>query len=540
MNRQGRILLVDDLPKWREQLVEILQGEGYFADSASSVAEALEKLKETFYHVLVLDVRMVPADSSNIEGIDLLGELDKLGLSEAIKVIILSAYGNQKRMRLAFKDYKVADFLSKDNFNKQVLLEPVRRIFSKEVNINLALQIHWQQISGSEQVVVDLEADGTPVKSGTELQKRVAAELEDLLCRLFYRAKSVLVQPLTQGHSGTGVLRVQPFYTEGSGHEVVVKFGDFHKVEEEYHNFKDYVQPFLGGGRNTTVLDFRRTPHLGGIIYSLLGTINDQLVDFGDFYRRTDMPQIKEALNRLFQDTCGVWYANRGHLEPLNLTKDYQSLLEYPLEVLEQVVSEQIEFMQGKQRFRFNHLRSRRTFTNPFLVMAELSLTLPAYLCITHGDFNQHNLLVDSTEHVWMIDFQGTGQGHILRDVAMLDSVVRFQLLPAKEATLKERLQMEEALCSIERFSQVEQLTTKFSTANPALTKTYNAVVYLRTLARRLVNQNPNDDMSEYYIALLYNALNTLQFFSLPSVQHEHALLSASLLVDQLEKGRST
>jgi len=172
--------------------------------------------------------------------------------------------------------------------------------------------------------------------------------------------------------------------------------------------------------------------------------------------------------------------------------------------------------------------------------MDEVSLTIPAYLRITHGDFKQHNLLVDSTEHVWMIDFQGTGQGHILRDVAMLDSVVRFQLLPAKEATLKERLQMEEALCSIERFSQVEQLTTKFSTANPALTKTYNAVVYLRTLARRLVNQNPNDDMSEYYIALLYNALNTLQFFSLPSVQHEHALLSASLLVDQLEKGRST
>ena len=176
MNRQGRILVVDDLPKWREQLVEILQSEGYFADSASSVAEALEKLKETFYHVLVLDVRMVPADSSNIEGIDLLGELDKRGLSEAIKVIILSAYGNQKRMRLAFKDYKVADFLSKDNFNKQVLLEPVRRIFAKEVNINLALQIHWQQISGSEQVVVDLEADGTPIKSGTELQKRMAAD----------------------------------------------------------------------------------------------------------------------------------------------------------------------------------------------------------------------------------------------------------------------------------------------------------------------------------------------------------------------------
>src|SRR5579859_7056839 len=136
MDRQGRILIVDDQPKWRKELVEALQTEGFYVDSASSVADALEKLDETFYHLLVLDVRMVPADSSNIEGIDL--------LSEALKVIILSAFGTQERMRLAFKDYKVADFLSKDKFNKQVLLEPVRRIFSKEVNINLALDIHWQ------------------------------------------------------------------------------------------------------------------------------------------------------------------------------------------------------------------------------------------------------------------------------------------------------------------------------------------------------------------------------------------------------------
>src|SRR5205807_7876255 len=67
----------------------------------------------------------------------------------------------------------------------------------------------------------------------------------------------------------------------------------------------------------------------------LLGTINDQLVDFGDFYRRTDASQIREVLDRLFRDTCGVWYANRGHLEPLNLTREYQKLLEDTSEMLD-------------------------------------------------------------------------------------------------------------------------------------------------------------------------------------------------------------
>src|SRR5205085_9399747 len=126
---------------------------------------------------------------------------------------------------------------------------------------------------------------------------------------------------------------------------------------------------------------------------------------------------------------------------------DYQRSLRLSPEALKQIVAEQLTSVSGKDRLHFNHLRSKRTFTNP-LATVEQPLVYPTYLCITHGDFNQHNLLVDNTGHMWMIDFQQTGQSHILRDVAMLDSVVRFQLLTEEEATLKERLRMEEALCS--------------------------------------------------------------------------------------------
>jgi CheY-like chemotaxis protein len=535
--REGRVLIVDNLEKWREELIETLQRAGYYADSASSAPEALKSLYETLYHVMVLDIRMDEADQSqsNIDGILLLRELDKQGLSEATKVIMLSAYGTKELMRTSFREYKVVDFLSKDEFNNQEFLEIVRQVFAQKVNINLELEIHWLQGSKPEQFVLNLDVDGARVKKGTLLQSQVVAELEDLLCRLFYQAKSVLVRPLTPGKSGTGVLQVQPFFaTGGAGHEVIVKFGDFRKIEEEYHNFKQYVQPFIGGGRNTSVLDLRHTTHLGGITYSLLGTTHDQLVDFGDFYHRADVPQISDALDRLFRDTCGTWYASHGNLQPLNLTEEYQRLFGYTPERLEQVLYDQLKTVQGKHTLHFRNLKGERTFTNPLLATAGLTLVRPTYKCTTHGDFNQYNLLVDSTGHVWLIDFQGTGQSHILRDVAMLDSAIRFQLLASEEATLDERLQMEQALCSIERFSQVEQLEINFSTENPALAKTYAIIVHLRKVARRLVTQNPGDDISEYYIALLYNAMNTLRFASLPSGQREHAVLSACLLADRL------
>jgi CheY-like chemotaxis protein len=535
MNRQGRILVVDDLENWRKQLAESLQREGFYADSASTSTQVLERLEETFYHLLLLDIRLIDSEPTNQEGIALLDELNKRGLGDTTKVIILSAYGTKEQMRTAFAKYKVIDFLSKDDFTRQVFMENVRQVFSKEVHINLGLIIHWHEASGPDQVVLHMEISGKRIKRNTVLQSQIALELDDLLCRLFYQAKSILVQLLTPGQSGTGILSVQPFYATGGGRAVIVKFGTVDKIEEEYHNFKEYIQPFIGGGRNTTVLDLRHTPHLGGIVYSLLGASNDQLEDFGSFYRRTDVPQIREALDYLFLDTCSAWYANPGQLQPHDLTADYQQLLGFTLEKLEQALSERLKSVQGKSKLYFKSLDSERSFTNPLLAMAGRSLVRSTYICTTHGDFNQHNLLIDKTGHTWLIDFQRTGQGHILRDIAKLETEVLFHLLTSEDATLEECLCMEESLCSVEHFSQLEQLEVNVPTLNQALAKVYSTVVHLRILARKLVAQNPSDDISEYYTALFYNAVNTLRFYSLSQRQREHALLCASLLADRLK-----
>jgi CheY-like chemotaxis protein len=534
MNNQGRVLVVDDLEQWREQLVETLQRGGFYAGSVSTATEVLQQLDEALYHLLILDIRLADGDPSNIDGIKLLRELKTRGLIEATKVIMLSAHDTKEHMRLAFRDYKVVDFLSKDKFTEQLFLESVRRAFSQEANINLALNVHWQQVSGPEQVVLNLDIAGTRVKRNSSLQSQIATELSDLLCRLFYEAESVLVRPLTAGQSATGVLWAQPFYTRGGGRAVIVKFGDFRKIEQEYTNFRRYVQPFIGGGRSTNVLNRGRTPHLGGIIYSLLGADSDHLEGFGSFYRHAEVPQITGVLDRLFLDTCSAWYANAGQLQPYNLTADYQQLLEFTLEKLEHALGEMQKYVQGRQKLTFRSLNSECLFTNPLLAMTGPPLMCTTYTCTTHGDFNQHNLLVDTTGHTWLIDFQATGLGHILRDVAQLDSEVRFLLLAPEEATLEERMHMEEVLCSIEHFSQISTLAADFQTANRALAKTYATVVHLRILAHKLVAQNPGDDVSEYYIALFYNAVNIIRFNSLPASQREHALLCASILADRL------
>src|SRR5579872_5851652 len=121
MIRLGRVLIVDDEAAWRRTLVGYLQQNDYICDAVESVPQALKMLSAAVYHIIVLDIRL----PNNAEGIDLLQELDRRGLKEATKVIILSGYGTMENMHRAFKDFEVADFLEKGNFNRQIFLASI-------------------------------------------------------------------------------------------------------------------------------------------------------------------------------------------------------------------------------------------------------------------------------------------------------------------------------------------------------------------------------------------------------------------------------
>jgi hypothetical protein len=48
------------------------------------------------------------------------------------------------------------------------------------------------------------------------------------------------------------------------------------------------------------------------------------------------------------------------------------------------------------------------------------------------------------------------------------------------------------------------------------------------------VCQDPDNDIIEYYVALFYNALDTLRYQNLAIGQREHALLYVSLLAKRI------
>ena len=85
-----RILLADDEKHIRLVFKEQLEEEGYVIDLASDGFEALEKLKEQRFDLVVLDIRM-----PGMDGIETLNEIKKIDKDQ--RVILCSAYGEFKQ-----------------------------------------------------------------------------------------------------------------------------------------------------------------------------------------------------------------------------------------------------------------------------------------------------------------------------------------------------------------------------------------------------------------------------------------------------------
>jgi len=67
LDKQTRILIVDDDENIRKTMTAILEDEGYIVDSAASGKEAIEKTNSATYNLALLDIRL-----PDMEGVELL------------------------------------------------------------------------------------------------------------------------------------------------------------------------------------------------------------------------------------------------------------------------------------------------------------------------------------------------------------------------------------------------------------------------------------------------------------------------------------
>jgi two-component system response regulator HydG len=108
---QNRILVVDDEIDMRNGLQKILSQKGYSIDTAEDGLRAVEKMKQTSFQVVIVDLKMPQMD-----GIEVLRRAKDI--NQTIAVIIITGYGTVtsavESMRLGAFDYITKPFKPDD------------------------------------------------------------------------------------------------------------------------------------------------------------------------------------------------------------------------------------------------------------------------------------------------------------------------------------------------------------------------------------------------------------------------------------------
>ncbi len=441
-SRGGKILIVDDLADWRKMIGGLLQEAGYNVQSAADADKAMHLLRQQPYHVAIVDLRLDEADENNKEGL-VLAERMKTYLPE-LAIIILTGYADIPTVKQALQPRSSGlsiafDFLEKHEISE--LLPRIKTALTRAAKVNPQLEINLDSALSWSSLQNEIEC----LQPLSPAEARL--EITDLLQRLFHEAQHIEVKAMNGGYSSGAVVLVTPNKRDIPQAEVVVKFNGREKAERESRNYDGYVANYVGSARRTQRLDFRATARLGGIAYSFVGAEATEFQRFNQVYASQDVERIRAILDNLFKETCYTWHTNTltSNSFPQSLSAGYKEWLRLDARKLTTALTEivkrksvgNLSFTVSDRPGQSDILFGDRgvKLTNP-LPSSQAAFVYNGPYCFTHGDLHEGNILVDSHDQTWLIDFYHTGRGHPARDFAMLESAIKFSLQPSNCAPL--------------------------------------------------------------------------------------------------------
>jgi DNA-binding NtrC family response regulator len=123
MNKNARILVVDDDENIRKVEVAILEDQSYTVESVGTAKEAIEKSKRKFYNVALIDIRL-----PDMEGIELLTRFRET--TPKIRKIIVTGYPTLQNAVDAVN--KGADAYIVKPFDVEKVLKTIQQQLSKQ------------------------------------------------------------------------------------------------------------------------------------------------------------------------------------------------------------------------------------------------------------------------------------------------------------------------------------------------------------------------------------------------------------------------
>ena len=537
--RGQRILLVDNNLRFMCTCAKNLRLRGYEVLEADSLEEGRRILKDEHVHLAILDLRL--RDDKD--------EFDETGLqlakqtSSAVPKIILSIDRNWQRVREALSPTEGAASPALYFINKRegmsVLVDSIRRAFELHVRVNWDLKINWSEIDNH-----GLARRVEPGHEGDKLRAS-AAELEDLLRRLFLHEETVTLSPVLWQREGRVAFHVYTFVEGHIPEEQIVVCGRRGLVLEERQRFETFG-PKAQGDTATTLNNTAETSNFAANAYSLAGAHREQVQPLLEAYR-AGTERFVPALRVLCEKTLSDWSQKSSVIEEsrtldevyrdhLALTTDPASRAEFDEKVSALIhhlptLGVEVERADGHLTFKFDDESFK--YPDPTAVMYRtFERVRPLTMMKTPGSFAGDTVLTDANKRTWVTDFACAGLAPLFWNYVELEAAIRFDW--GEAASLQWIHQLERCLTS-GNFTQL-----MMSDVESQLRKQFRAIHQVRLLAPRSVVKEPGP----YHLAMLFQAIKRLSKLELSSqpvrgelLRPAHWLIAAAMLCQRVPAG---
>ena len=502
-----RVLVVDNNAVDRADHVEDLMTWGFEPIVAEGEGEALQadarrKVQAERCHVALVDLRLRDDyDQNDYSGMELVPDL------KPAHAIIVTGFGTVPIQRTALTKYDAYSFFGKEE-RPEDLRDLIRHALDDVCVRNLTII--------PESFLAKHIAPRLKMHNDVTVQDD---EIRDLLAIMFPGAKTIQVEGLSRAvktPSPHSMARLQRSIviqaTVDNLQPLVVKISAHDKITREVRNYRRYIEGQTGGNHHAYLERHERLWNVGGVAYRFIGDTDDETLYSHFYLRESDPTTLIAPLIHFFTQVWGDHYQQMASALPYALFECYDKLWNGAL-------SKAMASWQAGGKYRtFPDLPGQ--FLNPGRWLAahkaesRLSQTRQ---CIIHGDLHGDNLFADKNGHSWVIDFERTGQGHILTDFVELEQDILVRLTSLDTVDLPLFYELIIALTKPSRATESFTPTHAIH-SHDETHKAFTVIIELRKLAADLCSHADN---REYYWGLLLDAL----FISAVLDEAEDALL---------------
>lgn len=480
-------------------------------------------------------------------GTELMDLLNSLKMKGTIKIGLVGVWTEAKIFFLAYElttrlpeaQIGVCSALtaSSSRAHHFLALEQLKRLLGVQIFSSIGKFMDFLTGTSTEMELPAPTHSDLPIIKTTGEDKIDISLVDTRLIRyLFRNCKEVTIKLLTGGFSGNLVLACESIDLHGHS-EVphVVKIGPQEPIGQERTSF-ERIEAVLGNNA-PRITDFADFQDRGALKYRYASMGGNFANTFQKLYM-SGLPTQKceQYLDNVFNDQLGRFY-RAATLEHVNLMDHYGVLPKFA-----ESIREFIEGVIEKPALdKTLELTTGTVISNPYWFYKK---DLPelfdraehtTHISFVHGDLNGANIIVDSHENIWLIDFFHTDRGHSLKDLIKLENDILYIYTPINnEAELKAAMRLTDLLLEVEDLRKPLPDISRLNLLHTGIRRAYETISILRSYYSELVEEDRN--VNQLLIAQIRYAGHTLIFDESNRWQKLWALYTLSRACEELKE----